>query len=110
MPLPHLGDCALRGDADDLREGEGADRLDQSCAADDERERHEQLGLALADHVVEQPLGRSREREPREPAHEHEAEADREVLPVRGDERPRLAPGGSQGDALLLGVRHGHRG
>ena len=103
--LAHLRDRALRGHPHHLREREGGQRLDQRGAPHHQRQRQEQIRLAFADHVVDQPLGRDRQREPREPAHEHEPEADREVLAVLGDERLRLSPGGAEGDALL-GVGH----
>ena len=41
--LAHLGDRALRGDAEHLRERERRDRLDERRGAGGQRQRHEQL-------------------------------------------------------------------
>ena len=56
-PPAHVGDRALRGDAEHLRQRERGDRLDERRRPGRERQRHEQLGAALPDHVVDQVLG-----------------------------------------------------
>ena len=40
---PHVGDRALRGDAEDLRQRERRDRLDERRGAGRERQRHQQV-------------------------------------------------------------------
>ena len=53
----HVGDRALRRDAEHLREREGRHRLDDRRRAGGERQRHQHLRSALADDVVDQELG-----------------------------------------------------
>ena len=61
--LPHLGDGALGGDAEDLREREGGRRLGDRRGADGEGDRGEQLEPPLADHLVDDELRARRQDE-----------------------------------------------
>ena len=65
-PAPHVGDRALRGHAEHLRQREGRDRLDERRGAGRQRERHQQLGALLPDDVVDQVLRGRRQHEARE--------------------------------------------
>ena len=46
--LAHVGDGALRGDAEDLRVGERGDRVDERRAADGHRQLRQQIPVLLA--------------------------------------------------------------
>ena len=81
--LAHVGDRALRGDAEHLRQDERRDRLHDRRAAGDQRERHQQLCLLLADDVVDQILGRRRQDEAGEPVDEHQDQAERQPAAAR---------------------------
>ena len=100
--LAHVGDGALRGDAEDLRQPERGDGLHDGRGAGRERERQQQIGAVLADHFVDQPLGRRRQHQSGEAADEHQHEAEAEAPAVRPDELARFAPRGCGADLLFL--------
>ena len=52
----HVGDGALRGDAEHLRERERGDRLDERRRAGGQRQRHRAARPMLPDDVVDQVL------------------------------------------------------
>ena len=91
--LAHLGDRALRGDAEHLRVGERRRRIDDGRRAGGQRQRRQQFPVALLNHVVHQVLGRRRQHEAGQAIDEHQAEAEREPLAVRPDEGARFFPG-----------------
>jgi hypothetical protein len=103
----HVGDGALGGHAEHLRNREGGDRLDDRRGAGDQRERQQQIRLVPADDVVYQVLRRRRQHHADEPVDEHQREAEREPASAGQDELARLAPGGGRGDFLLWRLRSG---
>ena len=100
-PPPHVGDRPLRGDAEHLRQREGRHRLDDGRGTGRERQRHQQVGVPLADDVVDQELGRRRQDEPDQAVDEHERQTERQPSLARQDERTRFAPGRLSRDLLL---------
>src|SRR2546430_12024446 len=50
------------------------------------------LRAVLADHAIDEPLGRRGQHEPSHPVHQQQHEAEREALAVRVDQRPGLLP------------------
>src|SRR6185503_16910269 len=89
---PHVGDGALRGDAEHLRQRERRRRLHDRRAAGRERQRHQQLGVALADHVVDQVLGAGRQDQAGDAVDHHQDETEGQPAAARGDEDPRFLP------------------
>ena len=88
----HLGDRALRRDAEHLRVRERGRRIDDRRRAGGHGELRQQLPMALLDHVVHQVLRRRRQHEAGEAVDEHQAEAESEPLAVRPDQPARFFP------------------
>ena len=107
--LAHVGDGALRRDAEDLREPERGDGLDHRRRAGRQGERQQQVGAVIANNLVDQPLGGGRQDQAREPADEHQQQAEPEAAAMGPDELARLAPRGGGGDFLLLAGFHRER-
>ena len=107
---PHVGNGALGGDAEQLRQAKPGDGLDERGTAGRERQGQQQLGVMLIDDPVDDPLGRGGQDQARQPVDEQQAEPQGEAAAVRVDERPRLLPGAGR-DGLLggsgRGVGHG---
>ena len=59
-----------------------------------QRDRQQQIGAALADHLVDEPLRRGRQHEPRQAADEHQRQAERQPAAMGPDQLARLAPRG----------------
>ena len=88
---PHLGDGRLRRDAEELRQRVRRHRLHQRRGAGDERDRHQQLGPALGEDVVDQVLRRGRQHEAAQPVDQHHAPGrarDGRGAPTRGRSLP----------------------
>ena len=92
----HVGDRALRGHAEHLRQRERRHRLDEGRGAGGERQRHQQVRAPLADHVVDQVLRRRRQHQPGEPVDQHQREPETQAAAARPDEPLRLLPGGGR--------------
>ncbi len=88
--LAHLGDGALRRDAEHLRERERRHQFDERRSAGGHREAREQLPFAPEHDVVHQELRGRREDQTGEPVDHHQGEADGQALPVLPDEPTRL--------------------
>ncbi len=99
---PHVGDGALRRNAEHLREGVGRDRLDDGGSAGREGQRRKQVGAVLPDDIVDQRLGGPGQDEAREAIHEHQPQAERQPAAARPDQRPRFLPRVREVDLLLL--------
>ena len=118
--LAHVGDRALRGDAQHLRVGERRDDVDDRRRAGRHGQLRQQIPLAAG--VITSSiriLGRGRQHEPGQPIDDHHRQADAEALAVRPDERARFFPraraqlllggrgcGGESGSWRALGVCH----
>ena len=63
---PHVGDRALRRDAEHLRQPERGHRLHQRGRPGGQRQRHQHLHLPLPDHVVDQVFRRGGQDQPGE--------------------------------------------
>ena len=101
--LAHLGDRALRGDAEHLRVGERRDRVDQSRrGADRQGERGQQVPVSLGDDVVHQVFRRRRQHEAGEPVDQHQRQPEGEALAMGPDEAARFFPRAG-GERFLLG-------
>ena len=90
--LAHLGDRALRRDAEHLRVRERGRRIDDRRRAGGHGELRQQLPMALLDHVVHQVLRRRRQHEAGEAVDEHQAEAEGEALAVHPNQPARFFP------------------
>ena len=88
---PRICDSAERGDG--LHDGGRAGR---------ERERQQQIRAFVADHFVDQPLGRRGQHQPGEAADEHQHEAEAEAPAVSPDELARFAPRGRGTDLFFF--------
>ena len=96
MPLQahsHIGNRALRGNAQHLREREPRDGVNEGRAASRKCQRDQQVGAPVADHVVDQELGCRGKHETCKPVDEHENEAQRQAAPVGPDQLPGFGPG-----------------
>ena len=71
-----LGNQALRGFREQLRQGKRSDALDESCAQNREHQGHQLVNVPFADNVVDQIPGRIRQHQARDAVdgHEHKAE------------------------------------
>ena len=98
---PHVGDGALGGDAQHLREGEGRHRLHQRRRTGRHRQRHQPFHASLADHVVDQVLGGGGKHESGRAVDEHQPEAQGEPAAAGGDQRAGFLPR-RRGQLLLL--------
>ena len=105
-PPPHVSNRPLRGNTQHLRQRERRHRLDDGCGAGGERQRHEQIGPAPADDVVNQVFGRGGQDEADDAVDEHQCQAEREPTLARQDQRTRLAPR-RPGRELLFGRARG---
>src|ERR1051326_6592024 len=90
--LAHLGDRALRRDAEDLRERKRADRLHDRRDADRQRDQSQQVGPMLADDLVDQIPRRPGEHEPGNAIDQHERQPEPEAAAVLPHELPRFDP------------------
>ena len=103
----HVGDRALRGDAEHLRERERGDRLDERRGAGRHRERHEQVRPPLADDVVDEELRGGGQDEAGEPVDEHQRQPERQAALAR--RRPATALRARRRRAELLLLRRFRR-
>ena len=69
------------------------DGVDERGGAGRKRQRHEQVGAALADDIVDEEFGRRGQNEPGKPVDEHQDEAEGQPAAMRPDELPGLGPG-----------------
>ena len=104
-PAPHVGDRALRRDAEDLRQRRTRSTAWTSVAAPGrQRQRHQQLRVPLPDDVVDEVLRGGGQDEAGQPVDQHAAPRPRASRPaVRDDQRLRFGPGVGVVDLLLRG-------
>ena len=70
-----LGDEALGGLGERLREGEGGDALHDGGEQHDSDQGHQPVGVMLADDVIDQEFGGGGEHQPGDPVDDHENES-----------------------------------
>ncbi len=104
--LAHLRDGPLGRDAQDLRERERGAALKERRHGDPEGKGDEEVAAPLPEHVVDEELGRGRDRHARDAADRHDDEPERHPTAVAPDDLARFAPhvGALELDPLL--VRH----
>jgi hypothetical protein len=107
--LAHVGDGALRGDAEDLRECEGGDRLYNRRGASGERNRQQELGSVLAEDLVDQPFGACRQHQSGETTDQHQDQPERQSAAMHPQQLARFAPRLGCSDLFLLCRLRGHR-
>ena len=103
--LAHLGDGALRGYAEHLRQRERRDRLDERRGRGRHGQLRQQIPLIAQDHVVHQKLRGGGEDEAGEPVDDHQAEAETKALAVQPDEGARVLHGTGADLLLVLATR-----
>ena len=83
-------------------------RLHERRRAGGQRQRQQQLRATLADDFVDEPFGGGGQHQAREPADQHQPQAEAEPPPVRPHELLGLAPGGRGRHSLFF--RHRFHG
>ncbi len=92
--LAHVGDGALGCHAEDLREAKAVIACTSVAAPAASASGNEQIGAVLSDDFVDEPLRRGRQHQAREPADEHQPQAETEPAAVRPHELAGFAPRG----------------
>jgi hypothetical protein len=106
--LAHLGDRALRGDAEDLRVPERRRGLHERGRADGERDIRQELPPVLRHHFVHQPLGGPGRHQAGQAVDEHQRQPQREASAMLPNQPTRLFPG-ALGELRFLGfLRFSH--
>ena len=100
--LAHVGDRALRGDAENLRVRERAERVDDRRHADRHCELRQQVPVFLGDDIIHQVLCRPGKDEAGQAVDQHQREPEREPLAMDPDQAARFFPRAS-GERFLLG-------
>ena len=99
--LAQLGDQALAGFGEKLREGERGDALNQCRAKHGEHQRRQQRDLMLAYHVIDQEPGGIRQHQPAEAVDDHQAQAERQQFAPRQDHLAQIGPDFADAFGLL---------
>ena len=89
-PAAQLGDQLLRGFGERLGQGERGQALNQGRREHDSDQRIEQMEMLLADDVVDQILGGSRQHQAGDAVDHHQPQAEAKQGTARADELPDL--------------------
>jgi len=83
-----LGDQALRGFGEQLREGEGGDALHQRGGHHGQDQRPQQAVVVFADDIVHQVLGGGRQHQAGHAVHRHQHQAEGQQAAARTHQLP----------------------
>src|SRR5438270_632523 len=99
-PLSQLGNHPLRRFGEQLRQREGGHALYGGGSHDGQSQRSKQVDLALADDVIDQKLGRSRQHQACQPVDGHQDQAKQQKHALGPNERPSFLQQMPESDAV----------
>ncbi len=103
---PHVGDGALRGDPEHLRQRKRRRGVNDGRGAGRQRQRHEQIRPAAADDIVDEKLGAGGKDEAGQAVDEHQDQAEGEPAPMGPYQLPGFCPGVRDVRLALLCLGH----